>query len=206
VSLTSYSDLQVEVTQWLRRPDLAGEIPTFITLAEAQLNRRLKTLYQMARTTLSIDAEYVAYPADFNGLITLDLQTAPVTRLKYIGPDGLTDLTATRYANPAKPLYFSVIGADFRFWPAPDTAYTGDLTYTQSIPALSASNTSNWLLTNHPDAYLYGALMQAAPYLKSDERLQTWAGLFTQVIDDINRNDDWRMLGAQPARRPRSFG
>lgn len=206
MSLTTYSGLQGEIAAWLRRSDLTAEIPTFIALAEAQMNRRLKTLSQMAKTTLSVNAEYVDYPADFNGVITLDLATSPVTRLKYIGPDGLTDLTATRYATPAKPRFYSIVGSQIRFWPAPDTAYTADLTYTQSVPALSDAAPTNWVLANHPDAYLYGALTQSAPYLKADERLATWTALFTQVIADINANDDWKMLGAQPARRPRSFG
>lgn len=206
MSLTNYSGLKAEVAAWLRRADLTAEIPTFIALAEAQMNRKLKTLNQMARTTVAVNAEFVNYPADFNGVVTFDLQTSPVTRLKWFGADAITDLTATRYASPAKPLKYGLIGAQFRFWPAPDQAYTADLTYWQTIPGLSDSNTTNWLLTNHPDAYLYGALAQSAPYLKADERLAVWSGLFERTVADINTNDDYRTLGAQPARRTRSFG
>jgi hypothetical protein len=34
--------------------------------------------------------------------------------------------------------------------------------YSQKVPALSDSATTNWLLTSHPDAYLFGTLTMSA--------------------------------------------
>jgi hypothetical protein len=62
-----------------------------------------------------------------------------------------------------------------------------ELIYYQDIPKLSASQTTNWLLGDAPDAYLYGSLMQAAPYLGEDERVAIWSSLYAKAVADINR-------------------
>jgi hypothetical protein len=48
------------------------------------------------------------------------------------------------------------------------------------------SNTTNWLLTEAPDVYLYGALVHTAPYLKDDARIAIWESFFAQGIDNLN--------------------
>ena len=66
--------------------------------------------------------------------------------------------------------------------PAP----TGDtdvvLTYYQKIPALSDTQTTNWLLTKSPDLYLYSTLLEAAPYLRDDDRMAMWGTARNQVL------------------------
>jgi hypothetical protein len=54
---------------------------------------------------------------------------------------------------------------------------------------------SNWILRDHPDAYLYGALLQAAPFLRDDERIAVWGGLFERAIDGINKHEFRRQSG-----------
>ena len=65
-----------------------------------------------------------------------------------------------------------------------------ELLYYQKIPALSASNTTNWLLTAHPDVYLYGALMQSAPYLDDDQRMQVWSTLYGNAVQAVNQESE----------------
>lgn len=62
--------------------------------------------------------------------------------------------------------------------------------YYEQIPALSDSNTSNWLLDAAPDAYLYGSLLQAAPYLAEDERIQVWSTLYAGAVLSLNTSSD----------------
>jgi hypothetical protein len=81
-------------------------------------------------------------------------------------------------------------GGEFEVSPTPDEAYTADLLYYGTIAALSDSNTSNWLLTYHPDAYLYTALVHSAPYLNEDQRATTWAALSQAAVDAINLSSD----------------
>jgi hypothetical protein len=84
------------------------------------------------------------------------------------------------------PRYYAHVGDSFEFYPTPDTSYTGGIVYTAKVPALSISNTSNWLLTEAPDVYLYGSLIQSAPYLVEDARIAVWAGLYRDAVDRLN--------------------
>ncbi|MNN98291.1 hypothetical protein D3C81_2176490 [compost metagenome] len=68
--------------------------------------------------------------------------------------------------------------------------YSLELTYRQRIPTLSVSNTTNWLLTNWPNAYLYASLLAATPFIMNDARLPVWGQLYTQAIEGIN-GIDW---------------
>ena len=51
---------------------------------------------------------------------------------------------------------------------------------------MSSTNTTNWLLTLAPDIYLYGALLESAPYIKEDARIQTWGLGFKTALDELN--------------------
>ena len=68
--------------------------------------------------------------------------------------------------------------------------------------ALSDSNTTNDMLTHHPDAYLYGALVEAEPYLQNDKRIQTWSGFYDRAKQDIiTSNERDRHSGTAPVTR-----
>jgi hypothetical protein len=83
-----------------------------------------------------------------------------------------------------------MVGTEYEVYPAPDDSYTAEVVYYAKITPLSDSNTSNWLLTLSPDIYLYGALMQSAPYLKDDERLVVWASVYQKMVEDMNVSDE----------------
>lgn len=186
--LGTYSDLQGEVASWLRRSDLSAEIPTFITLAEAQMSRRLRVRPMGARLAVTWSTEYSNLPSDFVAERALKIVFIGADfDLSYVTPEQMD--TATRAPTYGQPRFYSIYGGQLRLFPIPDQAYTGEITYLQAIPALSDTNPSNWLLAAHPDAYLYGALAQSAPYLKADERLSTWSGLFLGVLADIEASD-----------------
>lgn len=187
--LASYSDLQAEVASWLRRSDLSAEIPTFIALAEAQMNRRLRVRPMAALVSASWNAEYVPLPGDFlaEREVSVIDGTGGKHRLAYLAPEPM-DLAA-RAPSSGRPRFYGLYGGQLRLHPAPDQTYAAELVYLQAIPALSDGAPSNWLLTAHPDAYLYGALAQSAPYLKADERLSTWSSLFLGVLADIEAAD-----------------
>ena len=189
MALATYSDLQSEVASWLRRGDLSAEIPTFIALAEAQMNRRLRVRPMAARLSASWAAEYVNLPSDFlaEREVSVSDGGGGRHRLAYLAPEPM-DL-ASRAPSSGRPRFYGLYGGQLRLHPAPDQAYAAELVYLQATPALSADNPSNWLLAAHPDAYLYGALAQSAPYLKADERLQTWSSLFLGILADIEAAD-----------------
>ena len=189
MALTTYAELKTSVGDWLNRSDLTTAIPDFISLAEAQIERNLRTRQMISRSTATIDTEYAAVPADFLEVKSFKLNTNPPTPLQFETIDSMDNLSVV-YNSSGKPAYFSVVGGQFRFVPIPDTSYMGELTYYAKLSKLSTSNTTNWLLTAAPDVYLYGALMQAAPYLQDDARIAVWASMYRAGLEEVTKADD----------------
>lgn len=179
MTLSTYTDLKSAVADWLDRGDLTARIPDFIALAEAQMNRALRLRRMIVRSTATLDAEAVTAPVDFLEVIALSLDPGEV--LAATPPEVLA---ARRAASGAvgRPRRYAVEGDAIRVHPAPDGAYRVTLTYYARIPALSASVATNWVLGEAPDAYLYGALLQAAPYLRDTEALAIWSAGYDAAL------------------------
>ena len=201
MALDTYANLQTVIGNWLNRSDLTTAIPDFISLAETQMMRRMtkrlseegKSIPRSAITrnaAFSINAETVSVPSDFLGPINFTID-AQGRKLTYLSPESFAAEKARRGTSPASdvPQFYTVIGTLFQFCPVPDTTYTGTLVYWTALSALSVSNTTNWILTKHPDVYLYGALTQSAPYLQDDARLATWGALFQAALEDMLNSD-----------------
>lgn len=185
MALASYSNLKASLADWLNRDDLTSTIPDFISLAEAQIERRLPTQKMVKRATATIDTPFSALPADFLSAKSLVLtSTSPVQPLEFLTEDEL-DAKKQVFRSSGKPRYFALVGGQIEVLPAPDTGYTAELTYVATLAKLSDANTSNWVLERHPDVYLYGSLLQAAPYLRDDERVGLWTPLYAQAIEDM---------------------
>jgi len=194
MALTNYTELQDSIADFLNRSDLTAVIPDFIKLTESDLNRQLRTREMSVRTRAPLSKQYVKLPDDYLGMRNIELVTDPVTVLEY---RNLQNLDIHRKTDSSgKPIYYSIMQNNIEFAPIPDTEYTLEIVYYQSLPAL-ASFTTNWLLDTHPDAYLYGSLMQSAPYLHADERIGTWAGRYQQIIEQIMQSDEKARFSGQ---------
>ena len=207
MALSTYTELKASVADWLNRTDLTSVIPDFIALAEAQIERTLRTRQMIVRATASIDTEYSAVPADFLETKSIKLNTNPVTALTFESVDALDNLKSTTYISSGKPQYFSIVGGQIRVLPVPDSTYTAELIYYAKLSKLSSSVASNWLLTQAPDVYLYGSLLQAAPYLKDDARIPVWSSIYTRGLEELQVADDrGATSGGAIMMRARTFG
>lgn len=190
MALNSYSALRASIADWLNRDDLTSVIPDFISLAEAQIERRVPTQRMVVRTNLTISSQFTNLPSDFLSAKSLVLtSTSPVRPLEFVTEDEM-DAKRVVFQAVGKPAYFTIVGTTVEVVPTPDTSYTAELTYFQTFAKLSDSNTTNWLLERHPDVYLYGSLLQAAPYLRDDERVGMWTALYGQAIEDMIVQND----------------
>ena len=183
----TYTGLKASVADYLNRSDLTSTIPDFITLAEAQMNRRLRVSGMIANVTATVTANYITAPADM--LQPISVQIATQEPLGQVSPDALATFN---YNFPSgqggQASSFASINGNLQLDLGLISGTVVELIYYQKIPPL-ATNATNWLLTAYPDAYLYGALTQAAPYLRQDDRLQVWASLFQTALADIQSAD-----------------
>lgn len=182
MSLTTYTGLQTGIANLLNRTDLTNYIPDWITMCEAEMNRRLDTRQMEETTTLTIDGASEPLPTGFGGVKGFQLTENNGTRMEYVSPTGFDTLST----NTGNPIYWTVSGDNFYFAAPPAGSFTARLRYRKLIPALAADNTSNWALAAYPDLYLYGSAVHSAPFLKDDARISLWQGKFDQIIDQIN--------------------
>jgi hypothetical protein len=206
MALDTFAGLKTTIADYLNRDDLTSVIPSFITLAEAKFNRKLRVRQMVKRATATLDTAFFAFPADFLQAKEFQLNTSPITYLEFVTEKQADLDRQSQYISTGKPVKYTIVGTQLEVIPTPDTEYTGELTYYGKISALSDSNTSNWLLAYAPDLYLYGSLLEATPYLKDDERLGTWGQLYAGVISDIEVADQRASVSSTPIVRARSLG
>ena len=193
MAISTVAELKTAISNWLNRSDLTDRIPEFITLAEAQFNRLLRTRDMLSRSTTSTSAQYVSLPTDFLEMLNIELtSTTPPKRVVYITSDRSDDYREKRKDAAGTPSYYTIEGTGIQLQPSPDKSYTIQMNYYKDIPALSVQGDSgdNWLLTSHPDIYLYGTLVQASPYLMDQESGKIWDGLLARSLLELKISDE----------------
>lgn len=198
MSITNYSDLQTAIAGYLARSDLTTQIPDFIRLAEIRLRRDLR-IRQMLKTvttpTTASDAT-VELPNDFLEVRDFVVVGSPVQPLSYSSPSAFN--RDSRTWESGKPKDYTILANDFQLSPIPDAAYTVKLLYFAAPEFLSSSNSSNVFLANTPDALLYGALIEAEPWLMNDARINTWSVMFDRAISAVTRSDQQGQYSGVP--------
>tara|TARA_B110000977_G_scaffold116955_1_gene151116 strand:- start:539 stop:1159 length:621 start_codon:yes stop_codon:yes gene_type:complete len=198
--ITTYAELKTNIADFLNRDDLTSVSSTFVSLAEADLNRQVRHWRQEKRSTAEIDTQYSAIPADMLEVIRFYITSGDTRPLELISQAEMLDRKFRNLNTSGQPAYYAVTAGELEVYPVPDGTYTSELYYFGKTPALSDSNTSNWILEHYPDAYLYGSLIHSAPYLKDDARIQVWAALYQNAIDAINQASEKAKFGGSGRR------
>ena len=202
MAISTYSELKTAVANWLDRSDLTDIIPDFIVLAETRHKRDFKIRRMETRVTANTiaDTEYYTLPDDYIAMRNIKLNSDPKTALEYLTPEIMDRLQAG--SSTGKPKAYSIKGNNIQLRPLPDGIYEIEISYYKTFAALSDSNTTNDMLTHHPDAYLYATLLEAEPYLQNDKRVALWLQAYEiarKAIIDSNERD--RHSGTAPVTR-----
>jgi hypothetical protein len=186
----TYNGLKASVADWLNRQDLTAAVPDFITLGEGRMNRRLRVVQMETMDSGTTADAIIAVPADWLETRTLRLANPNAGQqiLEYVGEEEWDQLQASGLHWTTR--YYTIINGAFQVLPAPSANVDYILRYYARIPALSAANPTNWLLTKSPDAYLYNSLLGAEAYLKNDDRLPVWKGISDEIFEDMRIESD----------------
>ena len=190
MALSNYTELKASIADFLNRSDLTSIIPDFITMAEASINREVRHYEMENRATAELSGQYLDRPNDWVETIRIHLTGSGTRNLQLLSSASMADKRQGAENTTGEPKYYSHVERAFEVFPTADGTYNVELYYYQKIPALSASNATNWLLTDHPDVYLYGSLMHSAPYLAEDERIGVWAQMYSAAVNRVNQSGE----------------
>ena len=206
MAITTYAELKTAIANWLNRDDLTDRIPEFITMAEANLNRDLRHYKMVERVDATLDSRYVQLPNNWVETLRFSITSTPTYRLELASLDDMLEFRENTSDTSGIPRYYAHVGESIEVYPTPDAERTMQLTYYEEIPALSDSNTYNWLLQDAPDVYLYGSLVHSAPFLLDDARLGTWANLYATALSSLQASSDrTRFAGSGLRMRVKSY-
>lgn len=196
MAITNYTELQAAVGNWLTRADLTARIPEFIALAEADIRRELKDKKAGSIITLTAGANAYVLPTAV-GRLTL-VRYDETTRKYPLREKTGAGLAEIRRSGTGAPQAYIVLNGVLYFDVTPDSAYQMEIQYIEALTPLSVGSPTNNTLTKSPDIYLYGALLQSAPFLEHDERLPMWEDRFEKAIMKENMYREEQELGAAP--------
>jgi hypothetical protein len=203
----NYQGLCNKIADTLNRQDLVSVIPDFTVLATSRIQRdlaRLRHPLAVSRAIATVQNNYVPLPIDYLAVYQLMDQDTSIL-LSYLSPDqsmqvmsqgfnpaATSFLTAPNYLPNGTNIFYTIIGNTIRIIPPPNVNSPTllDLWYFAKLPALGTGNPTNWALTHYSDLYLYGSLAHSAPYLKNDERIGVWDGIYQKILSDIEVEAD----------------
>ena len=203
----TYNELKTNIANFLNRSDLTNQLDFFIDATEAEFNRRLRVKDMIKRATATADAQYISLPTDWLEAINVQIDGNNFSPLFQQSIESL-DIYRKSVDNVTnQPIYYALVDNTIELAPTPDSNYTLQLTYYGTIDALSDTNTSNFISTSYPDAYLYGALKHASIYLMEDDRAALFSSQFEKALEEMRMEQEKAEFGkGSLMQRRRTYG
>ena len=178
---TTYAELQTEIADYLARADLTAIIPNFVKYAEVKMNNDLRLREMIATVNINPSAvnTYVALPTGFLEIISFNDDTGqPLQEVDY------EHLENHKYGAGSGRAELYAIGARIDFERTASDALNFPMRYWKRLDLIT--DTTNAVLTNYPQLYLYGSLLQATPYIRNMEMLTSWKQFYEEAVKESN--------------------
>jgi hypothetical protein len=216
-TINDYTTLTTAVADFLDRLDLSTQVPLFIQLCEAGLNRDLRTHNMVCKgqTVGARQDEFIPLPDDW-----LETRNVEVITLKenpddppnliddetfqatYQSPDAIDQMKQQNIQwRPEVGCHYTYYGNVIEIYPDPGKDFRVVMEYYQKIPPLTVAAPTNHLILSDPDVYLYGSLIHSAPFLRDDPRLPVWGSLYTSAMAALNRTSEKAMTSGSRLTR-----
>ncbi len=203
MAVTDYDSLKSEIITWSHRDDVDLLIDTFIDIAEQEMlandSEPLKVRGQesTATDTLSTSARTLALPTRYNQYRSMRVQatTGGACDIKYRAPDQMAIQPTS-----GLPRFFTVTDR-IEFDRVPDSDYTIEFSYYEDPVSLDSINTTNNVLTQYPNIYLFGTLWALFTWATDEQEASKYYNLFIRAIKGANRKDKSGRYGPAPVQR-----
>lgn len=185
--ITDYATLRSSIKGWAYDADeiTDAEIDEIIQQAEAEMMDLLRVREMVVRNfDITIDsAGEGTLPANFLGMKTLKQLGARRTTLRQRSEEELDD-EYPYAATAADPKFYAVVGEEIIIRPISTTGLKA--TYYSRWDGISATNTTNAILTAHPNLYLFACRKQLAVFEDDTSDLNKYDRLMKEAIDAKN--------------------
>lgn len=189
MALANYVDLQAAIANWSHRSDLTAVIPDFVTMAEARISRDLRLRKQITSATLTTVANQATLPLpdDWLEFENLSVATSPNAQLTYVPVEHIDANFSSNYTDV--PSCFTIEGDNIIFAPIPDSNYDIAAIYYARFPSL-ITNSVNWLMTNHPNIYLFACLIEVCFYTRDVAAGNVFTQRYQSELAQLQNVDD----------------
>ncbi len=210
----TFTTLQQDVRRYLERgssfaadPVVFEQIPRLINLAERRIARELKIqgFINVVSGTLQTGVSVYAKPDRWRDTVSINIGTGTNNNTRKVvfarAYEYLLSYWPDRTATD-QPEYYS--DYDYSHWllaPTPDADYPFEVLYYELPPLLDDAVQTNWLTEYAPQLLLYGALLEATPFLKNDERIPVWQNMYDRAAAMLNGEDLAKILDRASVRK-----
>ena len=191
MSISTYAGLVASIDRWVARSDFTAVVDDFISLGEERLARDLRIRATETTMNVTLAGGVAVIPTNYAQLKHVHIAGSPIQPLEPMESPALFKQFPTR-SSESKPRFVAEDGVNFVFGPYPDLNYVLGGQYWKNPTGLSSSNTTNEWTDNCPDALLFAALCETAPFLMNDERILVWEGKYDQIKNRINGSEKKR--------------
>lgn len=210
----TFTTLKEDLRRYLERgatlatdPVVFEQIPRLINLAEHRIARELKVqgFINPVTTAMNVGQSVYAKPDRWRETVSINIGTGTTNARRATVLPRSYEYCRTYWPNEsdtATPLFYADYDDEhWLFSPTPDDAYPMEILYYQLPPLLDDSTQTNWLTDQAPQVLLYGALLEATPFLKNDERIATWQAFYDRVASALNGEDLSKIIDRSVERR-----
>ena len=185
MALASYTEISEAVIDWLNREGATSvetNTENFIELAQRRIQRDVRVPpMEVLTEDITITDGASAIPSamlDIKEVIAYDSTSAwDVKRGTY------SKVKSERLANTSGPLFFDTVAGNIVFGPIPSSGVSVDLVYYQELEFISPSTEHNWFSRYAPELILFGALSEAAIFIKDTEQEGKYEQKYQQALD-----------------------
>jgi hypothetical protein len=186
------SELKTAIAAWTVRSDMESRMSDIVQLSEAEIRKDVRCQAMEAYTSGTLTGETLAFPTGF--IWAKRLKVGRYVQ-QYVTPAEYADLDEIGGQNEV----FTIIGQDIYILNGvTDDPYT--LIYHKAFTTLSDEADTNWLLTNHPDVYLFAGCAKVALVTKDDKALARFTALYQKAVNAVNRIDWLASASGAPIR------
>lgn len=197
MAISTYEELQTAIASWAQRDDLTANIPDFIALGEARIYRDLRIRAMETALSAAIASGVLAVPSGYIEMKHAYIDGSSAVRIHRKTPEWIYKNYPTR-SSDGKPLFFAREGENFIFGPYPNSTYTVKGIYYKRLPALSATNTTNWFTANEPGILLYAALYALADFIMDPDAMNRWGGNYEKERASIQERETAEEFSGSP--------